>query len=66
MEIPNAAFFHGGIVEAMPGKFVFGFGAEAREPGWDPFLSENELPYAFAALAVSHDVSEIRVVRDAL
>lgn len=29
-EVPNAAFFHGGVVEAMPGKFVFGYGAESR------------------------------------
>ena len=62
----GAVFFHNGAVEALPGKFAFGYGAASRPAGWDPFVTENELPYAFASIGISDDATEIRVVRDAL
>lgn len=65
-DFPGAAFCHNGAVETMPGKFAFGYGAASRTPGWDPFLEENELPYAFASIGFSEDAAEIRIVRDAL
>lgn len=65
-DYPDAVFFHDGAVEAMPGKFAFGYGAANRPAGWDPFVTENELPYAFASIGISDDATEIRVVRDAL